>query len=428
MHGKFALWCLGTVIAAVAAPAGGADWPAFRGPEGNGVAAADAAPPLTWSREQNVGWRLPLAAPGNGSPIVIGETVYVTVADKPGKTLSLLAVDRKTGHERWQQSVSDDHPAPTHNTNPYASPTPTADAERVIVWYGDAGLHAYAHDGKTLWTVETPGLTHIWGYGSSPVLRDGRVYLNTGIGPEPFIAAYDAATGKELWKTPEPENTGGVEKPGGWIGSWGTPVFVSVDGQLQLLCAQPTRVVAYHPDTGEILWYCAGLKNLPRGNLVYSSLMVGDGVAAALGGYNGPGMGFRLGGTGDVTESNRLWRHGMSNPQRIGSGVVIGEHLFMPNAGPGVLQCLNLATGEELWRARPQAGGNYWGSVVLAANRLYVTNQEGTTVVFAPNAEKFEQLAENRLGEHCNATPAVVGRELFIRTYGALYCLREQAE
>ncbi len=421
-------WFVGCVIGIVSGGAvSAADWPGFRGPQGNGIADAGAKPALKWDRETNIAWKVELPAPGNSSPIIKDRTVYVVSADKEGKTLSLLALDRATGAERWRKSVSDDTPEPTHNTNPYGSPTPAADDARVVVWYGDAGLHAYAHDGKELWTVATPAVRHIWGYGSSPVLQEGRVYLNTGIGEESFLAAYDAATGTEIWKTPEVGGTAGTAKGGGWIGTWSTPLFANIHGQTQLLCAQPTRVNAYDPQTGEILWYVEGLANLPRGNLVYTSLMLGDDVGVAMGGYNGPAIGFRLGGSGNVTEANRLWRNSSNNPQRIGSAVVLGENVYMANSGPGLMQCLDPRTGEERWKARPEIGGNFWGSVVHAAGRLYVTNQEGNTLVFAPNPEKFEVLAENRLDEHCNATPAIADGDLMIRTYQHVYCIREMS-
>jgi outer membrane protein assembly factor BamB len=259
------------------------------------------------------------------------------------------------------------------------------------------------------------------------VIHAGRVYLNNGIGPEAAVAAYDVTNGQPIWKTPEPGgDDGSSQKGGGWIGSWSTPNIVTVDGVEQLIVPQSTRVVAYDLADGKILWYCEGLANLPRGNLAYTSLMFGDeGYAVALGGFNGPAIGLKLGGQGNVTEQNRLWRVERNNPQRIGSAVVLGDNVFLANSGPGIIECLDLKTGEPRWRARPESGGNFWGSVIHAAGRLYVTNQNGLTLVFAPNPEKFELLAENPLGEHCNATPAVAGKDVFIRTYDAVYGIRE---
>lgn len=404
------------------------DWPGFRGPTGSGIADAAAKPPLTWSRDENIAWKLPLDAPGNSSPIIIGDKVYGIVANRRGTLYSLICLDRQSGKEHWRTSVDDDTPEPTHGTNPYGAATPAADAQRVVVWYGDAGLHAYSHAGEKLWSVATPNVRHIWGYGSSPVLSEGKVFLNTGVGPEAAMLAIDAATGDELWRTPEPGGEAGTDNKGGWIGSWSTPVLTHIGDRQQLLCAQPTRVVAYHPESGDILWYCEGLANLPRGNLAYTSLLIGQEHAIAMGGYNGPAMGFRLGGSGNVTATHQLWRDAMNNPQRIGSGVVVGDAVFMANAGPGIIECLELATGKEHWKTRPEAGGNFWGSMVLADSRIYVTNQEGTTIVMAAESAAFRQLAENRLDEHCNTTPAIADGDLILRTDAHIYCIREPAQ
>lgn len=400
------------------------DWPSFRGPHGTGHAEPSARPAVRWSRDQNILWKAPLSARGNSSPILIGDKVYVVVANQQGTEYSLLCLDRATGQIRWTKTVADESPEPTHATNPYGSATPTADADRVIVWYGDAGLHAYSHAGELLWSVATPDVRHIWGYGSSPVLHAGKVYLNTGVGPGAVVLAVDAVTGREVWRTPEPGGEVGTGNNGGWIGSWSTPVIAQIGNEKQILCAQATRVVAYDPEHGEILWFCEGLANLPRGNLAYTSLVLGSDAAVAMGGYNGPAIGLRLGGSGNTTAMNQLWRDSTGNPQRIGSGVAIGHTVFMANAGPGTMECFDMLTGKEHWRDRPRAGGNYWGSMVLADGRIYVTNQEGTTVVLAADEREFKILAENSLEEHCNTTPAIADGDLVLRTDAHVYCIR----
>ena len=116
------------------------------------------------------------------------------------------------------------------------------------------------------------------------------------------------------------------------------------------------------------------------------------------------------------------------NPQRIGSGVVVNGALYIANAGPGIVQCIDIETGEEKWRSGRLSGGNAWGSVVHAAGRCYVTCQNGTTHVFRPNPEKYEELATNPLPTNSNATPAFSDGEIFIRTTETLYCIASSAE
>ncbi|HLQ43262.1 MAG TPA: PQQ-binding-like beta-propeller repeat protein, partial [Planctomycetaceae bacterium] len=377
------------------------DWSAFRGARGNGVS-NDQGFPTEWSRDKNVRWRVAVPGPSNSSPIVSNGRVFVTSANGNGTERSLLCFDRADGKSLWVKTVKTLNVEETHGTNPYGSSTPVSDGERVVVWHGSPGLFCYDFAGNELWSVDLGNVNHIWGYGSSPVIADGRVFLNFGPGSETFLAAVKLADGELLWKHDEPGGTN--DRGGRLVGSWSTPVLIEVDGQKQLLCSLATRAAAFDLGTGHVLWSCDGLSG-PKGDLVYTSPVVGDGLAVCMGGYNGPAIGFRLGGQGNATESNRLWQETKGNPQRIGSGMIIGPHLFMANAGPGILQCLQAATGKELWHDRA-TGGEHWGAMVLAEGRIYTTNRNGATLVFRPNPEKFEQLAVNELGEASNSTPA----------------------
>lgn len=412
----------GAALCLAAAQAAAEDWPQFRGPRGSGISSERHAP-LNWDAATNVRWRAPLPAPGNSSPIVSRGRVFVTVATDAGRQRHLMCFDAQTGELRWDRVVEFAGDEPTHSTNPACASTPAADGQRVIVWHGSAGLFCYDYDGAELWRRDLGTFRHIWGFGSSPSLYGDVVILNCGPGERTFVTAINRTTGNPLWQTDEPGGASGEQEPAAgekpdWIGSWSTPVIVTVDGRPQALVSLPHHVQAYDVDTGAVAWKVDGL-----GDLVYTSVMPGDGVAVAMGGYSGPAIGFRLGGSGDVTDSNRLWRQHERNPQRIGSGVIHQGRLFMANE-PGIGQCLDVTTGDELWRAR-LPGGKIWGSMVLAADRLYVTNQDGTTLVLAPNAEKLEVLAENPLGEPSNSTPAVAEGRIYLRTFAGLYCIAD---
>src|SRR2546426_12506879 len=119
-------------------------------------------------------------------------------------------------------------------------------------------------------------------------------------------------------------------------------------------------------------------------------------------GINGSALPVRPGGEGDVTDRHRLWHQTKQNPQRIGSGVIVGEHLYMANAGPGTVQCIELTTGKDLWDGR-RLGSAFWASLVYADGKLYATDQDGDTYVLAAKPQ-FEQFSRNRLGEHTNAS------------------------
>jgi outer membrane protein assembly factor BamB len=393
------------------------DWPAFRGPGGNGIAAAQSVP-LHWGPDRNIRWKTPLPAPGNSSPIVSGNRVFISAASDEGHNRGLDCFDCDTGKLLWSKSVRFDGKDPTHQTNPYCGSTPAADGKRVVVWHGSAGLYCYDYDGNALWSRDLGTFTHIWGYGSSPIFHGDRILLNCGPGERTFVTAIGAADGKTLWQVDEPGGTSGEGGADTWTGSWSTPVLIRFEGRDQVLVSLPNHVKAFDTQNGQLLWSCGGL-----GKLVYTSPVVSEGIAVAMSGYHGPAIGFKLGGTGDITDSNRLWQTTEKNPQRIGTGVAAGGHLYMANEQQ-LAQCLDMRTGRALWTSRMPAGV-IWGSPVLVGDRLYVANQRGATVVFRTNPEKFELLAENELGEASNSTLAIVDGRIYLRTSGHLFCIDE---
>ena len=403
-------------------PAFAGDWPQFRGPHGDGKS-AEAEAPLEWGPEKNVVWRTALPTPANSCPIISNGRVFVTSAAEEGKKRSLLCFDRKNGDLLWTRTVTIDEVMPTHKTNPYCGSTPVANGKCVIVWHGTAGLFSYDFDGNELWSKKHGEFRHIWGYASSPIIHDKKVILHAGPGKRVFLTALDLESGKTLWETDEPvKGDGSYNEKKKYIGSWSTPVIAQVDGNDQIICAMSTRVNGYNPVDGKIIWSCDGLIG-KKGELAYSSPVLAGDLCVQIGGFNGPEIGFKIGGKGNLTDKQRLWRNSKS-PQSIGSGVYVNGHIFIPDADRGAIRCIDPKTGKNTWSEKT-GGPNFWGSIVMAAGRLYVTNQEGETIVFAPNPEQFEKLAANDLAEASNATPSFSNGQVFIRTREALYCIGE---
>ncbi|MFQ5505810.1 MAG: PQQ-binding-like beta-propeller repeat protein [Planctomycetota bacterium] len=398
------------------------DWPAWRGPAGNGVSSCKTAP-LSWDREKNVKWKVPLAQPANGSPIVSRGRVFLTMPeDAEGKRRSLHCYDRADGRQLWVRTVDLGRVMPTHPTNPYCGSTPAADGERVVVWHASAGLHCYDFEGKELWKRDLGEFRHQWGYGTSPVLEGGRVILHTGPGRQSFVAAFDLESGKTIWKTEEPDHLDEEARAKKrLVGSWCTPLIVTEKERRIAICGQPTRIVAYDLDDGRVLWHCGGIP-CKRGDLVYSSPVVLGDVCMVMAGYEGPSIGVCMGGEGDVTGTRRLWRH-PRQPSNCGSGVAAGGHIYIPGMS-GSVSCIDPTTGKPTWTARVGRGRS-WGSIVYAAGRLYLTIQRGTTIVFEPDPEELRILAKNALTERTNSTPAIAGGEIFLRTHRHLYCIAD---
>jgi outer membrane protein assembly factor BamB len=411
------------VVAAVLLLAAGTisadDWPAFRGPAGNGTTSEKSAP-TTWAPDKNIKWKAPLPQPGNGSPIVSNGRVFVAgPEDAEGKKRSLYCFDRKDGKQLWVKTIEFGKAMPTHDTNPHSPSTPAADGKKVVVWHGSAGLHCYDFEGKSLWSRDLGAFDHMWGEGTSPVIHDGKIFLNSGPSKKKvFVGAFKLDTGETIWEKEEPfKGDGDKNEDGQYMGSWCTPLILKD----QVICAMATRLVSYAAADGKLLWSSEGIR-FNNGDLSYSSPVLAGDIIVTTGGYGGPSMGVKLGGSGDVTSTHRVWRKA-SNPQSIGSGIVVGDHLYMPWDGTGAIDCIDPKTGKQVWRGRTK--GAAWGSIVLGGGHAYVTDKKGRTTVFKPNPEKFDAVATNELGEDSNSTPAISDGQIFIRTFKNLYCIGE---
>lgn len=413
-------------LTALASSAFAANWPAWRGPLGTGIS-EETNLPEKWSQTENVKWRVELPEPGNSTPIVWGDHVFLTQA--VGNQRTLMCFNRNDGKVLWQSGVTAKEKDTTHPTNPYCSASPVTDGERVIVSFASEGLFCYDFQGKEIWHRTDLGRqVHIWGNASSPVIFGDLCFLNFGPGETTYLLAVEKKTGKTVWKKDEdtgynkpqaPDPVSGKTDNPQFIGSWTTPVITKIEGKDQLLMSWPRHLAAYEPATGKELWTCSGLNPL-----VYTSPIYGDGVVVSMGGYGGPAIGVRAGGSGDITSSNRLWQSTRS-PQRIGSGVVKDGHVYIHN-DPGTVMCIDLKTGTPLWteRMKPTGGtGQNWSSVMLAGDKCYTITQGGDCFVFKADP-KFELVSVNSLGgERSNSSIVPSNGELFIRTHKALYCI-----
>jgi outer membrane protein assembly factor BamB len=413
---------IGMVVALGAGTLRADDWPAFRGPSGNGISSEKSAP-TTWGPDKNIKWKVALPQKGNGSPIVSNGRVFVAGSeDKEGKVRATYCFDRKDGKQLWLKTVEFGKEMPMDPSNTPSPSTPASDGKSVVVWHGSAGLHCYDFSGKALWSRNLGEFDHRWGEGTSPVIHDGKVILNTGPGKKRvFVAAFKIATGETIWEKEEPfKGDGDSNENGKFMGSWATPIVVKVDGKDQVVCPMPTRVVAYAPEDGKLLWSCDGLRS-GQGDLAYSSPVVISDICVIYGGYGGVGLAVKLGGSGDVTASHQLWRMDKKIPQSIGSGVFVGGHVYMPYEN--AIVCVDPKTGNQVWRER--SSGVLWASLTLVGDKAYVTDQRGKTTVFKPSPEKFDPVATNDLGEGSNSTVAISDGQIFIRTFKHLYCIGE---
>ncbi|HTG42885.1 MAG TPA: PQQ-binding-like beta-propeller repeat protein [Verrucomicrobiae bacterium] len=401
------------------------NWPAWRGPEGTGAAPGETLP-LHWSPKENIRWKTALPEPGNSTPIVWKDRVFITQA--AGERRVVICFDRKDGQILWQSGPAFSVKEPTHETNPQNSSSPVTDGERVIAWFGSAGLYCYDLEGKELWHRDLGRQRHIWGYGASPIISHDLCILNFGPGDRSFLLAVKKTTGEKVWQINDStgnagEKSSGPDKPQ-WIGSWSTPIVIQAAGREELVVTWPQKVMALAPATGQELWSCGGLNPLVYTSPLYQKEKE---VVVAMGGFNGSALAVKAGGSGDVTKTRRLWHH-RKTKQRIGSGVIHQEHFYILN-DPGVAECFEITSGKLVWEERlkgPAAKSDNWSSMVLADGKLCAINQGGDAFVLEASPT-FRVLSTNSLSEATIGSMAVSNGEIFVRTYQHLWCIGRQA-
>lgn len=390
-----------------------ANWPLWRGPEGNGAYTGPELP-LKWSRTENLRWRVPLPEPGNSTPIVWSNRVFLTQPVKEGNRRTLICLDRADGKLLWQKGVAVVGEERTHETNPYASASPVTDGERVVCWFGSAGLVAYDFEGKELWRTDLGKQDHQFGYGGSPVMHGDLVFLNFGPGTSEFLVAINKRTGKEVWRHTSP-----VPGADDIYGTWSTPLIIQWQGAPLLISALRSDLTALEPATGKVLWRTAAF-----GNQAKASPVASGNVVMLSGDYeNNSEIAVRLGGSGDVTSTHVLWKKTPSK-RRIPTSVIRDGHLYGVQTA-GLADCIKLETGEVIWEERlPGTAANkaVWGSPILAGDRVYAMNQSGEVFVYRAGT-KFEVLAVNPLGENSNSSITASNGQLILRTHQALWCV-----
>ncbi|MBI2927194.1 MAG: PQQ-binding-like beta-propeller repeat protein [Verrucomicrobia bacterium] len=405
------------------------NWPRFRGATGQGLS-TERNLPTKWSATENVAWKTEIPGEGWASPIVWGERVFVTSATERGTQCRVLCLDRKTGRVLWNEHVFDQMPLRKEGKNSYATPTPCADGQRVYAVFGDGSVAALGFDGATVWTNREVQFYSRHGLGASPILHegllimpyDGSTRVNTpGDWPnntdeertgwqlpwdKSFIAALDRRTGRRVWTARR-----GLSRI-----AHATPiVWTDADGRAQLLSQAGDVVQGHDLKTGELIW-----TSEQKGEGLVPSPVLGDGLVFAASGWAGRESfkAFRLGGQGDLRETNLVWEQRKGMP-KIPSAIYLRPHLFAITDG-GIATCYKADTGEIVWQDR--IGGNHSASPVLADGKIYFLSEEGETTIIAA-APEFKVIARNPIGEKCQASLAVSQGHLFLRSEKHVFCV-----
>ena len=381
-------------------------WPRWRGPSGQGYVNGSGYPDR-WSATENVLWKSAVPGAGNSSPIVWRDRIFVTTSYDDGQRLSVLAYQRSDGRQVWEAFAPDGRAGRSHQKNGYASATASTDGERIYVSFGARGLLAVTMDGKVAWHQDLGPINNYHGPAGSALLYKDRLILYQDQKGNGFIAAFDARTGKELWRTSRDANVG-----------WGTPVAIRVDGHDEIIVNSQNRVFAYNPDTGAELWSCGG----PTFEVIPTPV-VGHGLVFCSSGRAGPTLAIRPGGKGDVTGSHLVWSTPRGSPF-VPSPILHGPYLYMVNDMQSIATCFEAATGTTVWQERLGVAKRegFSASPVVVDDKVFFTNDDGETFVLR-TGPKFEILRVNNIGERTLASPALLDGRWYIRTDGNLFAI-----
>lgn len=393
------------LLATIAAHAD--DWQQWRGPTGDNHAAAGAIAPTTWGENESILWRTAIPGRGHASPTLVGNRIYLATAIPRQQAQLLLIYDRASG-EFLKRTVCHQggFERGLHPNNTYASQTVASDGQRVFLVFCNQGkVWATAADleGKILWQQSIGPYEPKrfgFGYGTSPIVIDGKVIVTSEFdGPGSTVVALDAATGRELWRTARPKHL-----------SYSPPARWPTAGGEQLLMSGNFLVAAYDPANGKQMW------SVPAPWQATCGTMVWDEVS---------GLGFASGG-GGINTRNATIAVSLSGDPRIvwdntvkcyeSSLLVVNGYLYGVSDGTGVVYCWRCRDGQEMWKHR-LGGGACSASPLLVDGKIYLTNERGTTFVFAATPEGYQQLAKNQLGSDGFPTPTPADGRLYVR-YG----------
>ncbi len=404
-------------------------WTRYRGPNGSGRAAASpVSPPTRWSETENMKWMTTLPGPGSSSPIVSGDSVFVTCYSGYGVDKQdtgeysalrrhLLRINREDGSVVWDKTVAaasqEDGYRGFLTEHGYASHTPVTDGERVYAFFGKSGVVAYDLDGNAIWRKNVGNLSSRkhWGSAASPILYKNLLIVNAS-DESRTLFAFDKMTGEEIWKVESDK----LEY------SYATPALaVLPDGRQELIVAVPYEVWGFDPGTGVCHWWSVN----ELGNNVAPSVLVEGDVAYLNGGYPRIGsIAVRAGGSEDTTDTHLLWEGELGS--YIPTPVAFEGHLYGVTER-GLAYGVDAQTGQAIFEEElPVRGAKaFYASVVLVDKKILAVSRQAGTFVFEA-APGFRQLQLNVIAgdeSDFNATPAVAGGAIYLRSNKVLYCI-----
>ncbi|MDD9975141.1 MAG: PQQ-binding-like beta-propeller repeat protein [Candidatus Poribacteria bacterium] len=430
------IFALAAVVVLASQPVGfEKNWHHWRGPHATG-AAVDANPPTTWSETENIRWKIAIPGTGHAAPIIWEDKIFIQTAievkanesegddnpfggffggnKEPLYKFDLLAINRSDGSILWQKTLREIQPHEgTHGDATYASNSPVTDGEHIYAYFGSRGLYCVDMMGNVKWEkdIGTMYKRNTFGEGSSPVLHGNTLVIQQDHEGDSFITALDKRTGDVLWKTDRDERT-----------TWSSPVVVEHDGKAQVITTGTNRVRSYDLETGKLLWDGDGLtaNSIP-------SPVAAEGFVYLMSGFRGSELQavYLAKASGDITDSGAIaWEYNRDTPY-VPSPLLYKDAIYFLKENRAILTAFDIKTGEAHYGPkRLQGVSGVYASIVGAGDRVYIAGRNGVVNVIQHGPE-FSIIAENTLDDSFNASPAIVGSELYLRGGQYLYCIAE---
>jgi outer membrane protein assembly factor BamB len=423
-------------------------WPSFRGPQASGLAEGTPAP-QEWNIEtgKNILWKTPVPGLGHSSPVIWGDKAFITTSipseGKPQLRIGLYGdiapVDEAMPHEwlvicfnkdngeiLWQQKAAQGIPKiKRHPKSSHANPTPATDGKHLVTLFGAEGLFCYDLDGELLWVkdlgmldsgfFEVPAAQ--WGFGSSPVIHEDRLIVQSDVQQNSFIAAFELKSGKELWRASRDD-----------VPTWSTPTVFTHNGKTQIAVNGFRHAGGYDFQTGQEIWRLSGNGDIPVPTPIVAHDLI---FLTSAHGPLAPIHAVKVTAVGDINLArgqSRSEHVAWSHPRRgnyMQTPIVVGDYLYLCSDA-GIVACYRATTGEEIYRERLGRGGTgFTASPVSDGQKLYYTSEQGDVFMVQPGP-KFNVIAEASLGEPAMATPAISDGTLFFRTQHHLIAIKAE--
>lgn len=422
------------------------NWHHWRGPHTNGTA-VNANPPLTWSESENIRWKVPIPGLGHATPIIWEDKIFIQTAIEvempekesteeveppeeedtgrrrgrrgrsrtiPPYKFEILALNRSDGSTAWQKTLKETVPHEgMHNDSSFASNSPVTDGEYIYSYFGSRGLYCLDMKGNIKWEKELGMMRKAgtFGEGSCPIIHGNAIIILQDHEGQSFITALDKRTGDEIWKELRDERT-----------TWTSPIVVDYNGKSQVVVPATNRTRSYDLTNGEVIWECSGMTR----NVIPSPLYR-DGHVYIISGFRGSSLQAidLKHAAGEITGTEAvIWEYNRDTPY-VPSPSLSGDIIYFLKGNTGILTAIDRNTGEVHYGPERLNGiSSVYSSIACTEDRVYIASRNGNVSVLK-SGPALEILAQNKLDDSFNASPVIIGSELYLRGTQHLYCIAE---